>query len=137
MLCKLVCNLLRFAPFVVYWYYLVHGKNLFVTNMIGNDIFNIILKYAFYILWPKVSIFHRPKNTALLNTPGFPSGHSQHFMFLFIMHYRKNGFVWSWAILLVIVSYSRWYLQCHNMLQILGGFLGGLAYSSLLPLILN
>lgn len=120
----------RLSPYIMYGYTFIFDQNL-LFKMIGNDVFNIFLKYFFFILFPTLNCLKRPEDTAWIDTPGFPSGHSQQFFYLLLKCEQKRGFdlySLSMLILFIIIAYSRIHIRCHNFLQIYGGVLFGTLY---------
>ena len=109
----------KLSPYILYLTcVLTHYAAL--PKMIINDVGNICLKYAIFYFFPNCTIFHRPHATALINSPGFPSGHAQ--MFAFFLCCSSSHFEFLWRFLLFATVYvSRLYMGCHNNLQLIGG----------------
>ena len=81
------------------------------------------------------SIFNKPQDSVL--EPAFPSGHMSTATFVatcLLLNIIKNvqpfiiQLVLSTMLILYVflIGYSRYYKQCHNVLQICGGFIYGL-----------
>lgn len=120
----------RLSPYIMYGINFLYNPNL-VYKMVGNDVFNCILKYMFSFFCPHIICFKRPQNTAWIDTPGFPSGHAQQFFYLFLEYYNRNGQnIYSTILFFtfIIISFSRLQIECHNTIQILGGILFGILY---------
>jgi len=93
----------------------------------------------------KNPIFYRPtgcKNCSLLNTPtdpngpAFPSGHMGMTTFLVItlLYVTKNTNLIAYILAttyIILMGYSRYYKNCHNIPQIIAGIIHGGLYAFL------
>lgn len=119
------------VPFIVYGVLVMFFTSKLPVFVV-NDGLNVFLKYAVYLALPDQKSFQRPKNNALINTPGFPSGHAQLCTLIFVETAKECGFVseesFLAASLLVSVCMDRLFMECHNKLQLLGGISCGLMF---------
>jgi len=122
--------------------YLVYRRSLyrvagFATAIVGASLLNIILK----------TIIHRPRplsDTTLIPAVGwsFPSGHAMssvvfYGMIVYLLiqvagHWRlKSFFIALAGFIVVIIGFSRIYLQVHYLSDVIAGFAGGLFWLSI------
>tara|TARA_X000000950_G_C13702084_1_gene572558 strand:- start:344 stop:784 length:441 start_codon:yes stop_codon:yes gene_type:complete len=127
-----IIYLISFAQFLKNNYTLING--ILVTY---------ILEKLFKYLTKNIDIFKRPLgayncdifncNGNVENNPGFPSGHvavTSFFMnYLFFKSRLCISFYIFYCFPIYIVAISRIYKKCHNIEQVIGGYLLGLAIS--------
>jgi membrane-associated phospholipid phosphatase len=135
-------------PLLIYYgifFKYLGGNNLDFNFFIAYMIISIITDLMKKLPYPKFmyQITRRPKeacNCDLLSkggpipegTPGFPSGHMTcitFFAFFIINNYRlsqeQNQLV---CLLIPITAWARIYKKCHNLFQVVGGFIFGYLY---------
>ena len=87
-----------------------------------------------------------------INTPGFPSGHmtltSVFAVYRLLRLYRQQGSIKQvlrkntvevllYVAVIVAMGYARWYKRCHNIYQIVAGFLFGSIFAFVLDKIVK
>ena len=124
-------------------FYLLFNTNLYVfSSYCGIILLHIAIKKLTYYI--NYNVFKRPKNASncnILNNsgndsfkPGFRSGHMTSISFFtnYLYFTQTNKSVYNFIfynIPSIIMAYARFYKKCHNIPQILFGFILGL-YSS-------
>tara|TARA_Y100000022_G_C13216263_1_gene360051 strand:- start:527 stop:1072 length:546 start_codon:yes stop_codon:yes gene_type:complete len=87
-----------------------------------------------------------------VNTPGFPSGHmtmaSVFSVYRLLRLYRKQGSIMLvfknntmeallYVAIIIAMAYARWYKRCHNIVQIIAGFILGSVFAFVLDKIVR
>lgn len=121
---------------------LINGKKMLLIGVLMSVIIAQGIKELTKNLNPK--IFRRPdlaKNCDSLNSggivntePGFPSGHMTLFSFILnILYFRQENrdykTFFRYNIWVVFMALARYMKNCHNIIQIIGGYLLGLGIS--------
>ena len=137
---------------------------LLIVTMCGADGLTFLIKrLSRYAPSSLDFLLHRPNgacNTDILSrngakpidTPGFPSGHvtmatvfAVYRLLRLYRNYNNVGqFVYENPIvivfylgIIVLMGYARWYKRCHNIFQIVGGFVFGAIFAILLDKIVR
>jgi len=112
-------------------------------HFIGYFVVSFVLT-ALLVSFPLKSLFHTPRPSIYGTTPyaacptdySFPSGHAATaFAAAYILSYydkKRRAFYYTIA---VLIAYSRLYLHCHYLIDVVGGAVIGLIISRLVLLL--
>ena len=135
-----IFNLISIFPFYIYLISIVELNNkkynLLISILIGSCIEKLVKK-----LTKGINFLKRPKdatdcnciNTGGLveNNPGFPSGHvTVTSIFMHYLWFTSNDTNYiNYLLPIIIMSIARIGKKCHNVYQVLGGYLLGYVIS--------
>lgn len=128
--------------YIISLYEFIKNKPNLLYGILITSFFEKIFKYY----TKNINIFKRPlganncdifnSNGNVENKPGFPSGHvavTSFFMnYLFFKYNSCFSFYFLYCFPIYIMAISRYYKKCHNIEQIIGGYLLGLIISKYL-----